>query len=123
MTYKEAECLFLERCGQENLLFPYGKKYEIEEFLLVEMPLELLRQRGIAPIYSDLMSTKEMDPVWIKACKKKGAVDQPYWDRLFSVVDGNHRVASAVRLGRTHIKAIMPESHYKFWRSLNGQDS
>lgn len=123
MNYEDACALYKKNHSSPSTTFPYGEEYKNDVFVEQEVPIELLRCWGVEDLYSELMKEVEMDPIWIKACKKKNNTLHPYWDHKFSVVDGNHRVASALQLERTHIQAIMPESHYRFWRSLNGKNS
>lgn len=123
MHYNEAAAIFISRANQRNLIFPYGSDYEGEIFVEDDIPLHMCRDYKIEDLYGPLMQVQEMDPIWVKTCKKKLGKCYPYWDEKFTVVDGNHRVASARKLGRTHIKAIMPESHYLFWRNLDVQSS
>jgi ParB-like chromosome segregation protein Spo0J len=40
------------------------------------------------------------------------------WHGLFEILDGNHRIIAAKLANLHKIKAIMPESHYKFYKEI-----
>lgn len=114
VNYEEAKKVYIENNSTSGG-FPYGVECKNEMFVTHEVPLRLLRKMTVKASYVELMKDTEMDPIWIKTCNR----GRPYWDNMFSVVDGNHRVVSAEVLGMENIKAVMPESHYNFWRSLD----
>ncbi len=130
MTYKEAEALFSEkrkqgRCGENPGTFPYGPNYYDDSFIELEIPLDFIREEKVSYIdvvdrYTALLEDQALDlgPIWASAGKRlKDGSTHLNWDSLIEIRDGNHRVAAYKKVGRKKIKAIMPQSHYKIWRS------
>jgi len=103
--------------------FPYGSIYKYEEFILSDIPLNIIEARCIhshlVDVYSENFDSG-MEPVWLSIGRKlKNNTIAINYSCKFDVFDGNHRVLAAKKNKHSVIKSIMPESHYEFYKEMS----
>jgi len=109
-------------------VFPYNYLYKDDEFLNVMILINTCETQEIDPVLVDTYVNLQrnninLGPIWVTFGKKlqNGTVN-PFWHEKCYVVDGNHRVNAAIKLGETYVNAIIPESDYmEYKRKYNNE--
>lgn len=104
--------------------FPFGYDYWHESFVEVDIPISLivitLRKPVLVEQYAeDIKNGQKLPAIWVSIGRKlKNGKVILSWNRQIKILDGFHRTAAHKKLGYKTIKAIMPLSHYEFFKTL-----
>jgi hypothetical protein len=102
-------------------VFPYGSAYKNEEFIIEEIPISILRPRCVHQWLVEIYSEGNIDePIWVSVGRKfkDGSIAINYTG-TFDILDGNHRVLAAIRKNKKTVMAVMPKSHYDFYKEIS----
>ena len=115
--------------SKDLFVFPFGVRYKDEEFIIDEFPVDFIvtrvRQPELIPQYAESISNGvDMPAVWLSVGRKLADGTMIFhWDRKVKVMDGFHRITATQSIGKKTVKAIMPKSHWDFYKELEVRDN
>jgi hypothetical protein len=107
--------------------FPFGELYKGEDFVTQTFEIKNIKSKIMHPELVDIyckyleIAGAEVEPIWLSAGRKmKNGKISRKWHNMLSIMDGNHRVEAAKKLGWSWIVGVMPESHfYYYMKNIN----
>ena len=125
LTYNQSRDLYHQSDGQ-NTRFPYKEEiYKTELFIIFDAYVDDIKEDPRLNIEKINKYTKILDmlppillSIGVKKTSQRFEKIKVDWTKLLRVLDGNHRVIAAKQIKQETISAIIPQSHFRYYKIM-----